>query len=126
MDDRVRQQLLDLEHRGWASLCDGTGDRVYGELMTDDGVMVLANGMVMTREDVVASLADAPPWDGYEVADERVVPAGPDAAALVYTGTGRRDGADDFVGVMTSLYVRNGDGWRLAVYTQTPVPTDAG
>ncbi len=126
MDDSTRQELLDLEHRGWASLCDGTGDRVYGDLMTDDGVMVLANGAVMTRSDVVASLAQAPPWDGYDIADERVVSAGPDAAALVYTGTGRREGADDFVGVMTSLYVRREDGWRLALYTQTPVPDGAG
>ena len=42
-------ELLDLEHAGWRSLCDGTGDRFYGSLMTDDAVMVLANGMVLDR-----------------------------------------------------------------------------
>jgi hypothetical protein len=118
--------LLGLERRGWDSLCDGTGDRVYGELMTEDGLMVLANGATLDRSQVLASLAEAPPWDGYAIDDEHLVPAGPDAAALVYRGTARREGAADFVGVMTSLYTREGDGWRLALYTQTVVPTEGG
>jgi hypothetical protein len=113
--------LLDLERRGWDSLCDGTGARFYGGLMTADALMVLANGTTMTREDVVASLADAPPWDGYEITGEGVVDSGPDAAALVYRGTGHRRDGEDFVGIMTSHYVRRDGAWRLALYTQTPV-----
>ena len=46
-------ELLDLEHAGWRSLCDGSGSQFFGELMTEDGVMVLANGTVMNRDDVV-------------------------------------------------------------------------
>ena len=61
--------------------------------MTEDGVMVLANGMVMTREDVVASLAEAPTWDDYSIDDVRVVGVGDGAASLVYRGTARREGA---------------------------------
>ena len=114
--------LLDLEHRGWDSLCDGTGDRVYAALMTEDARMVLANGAVLDRDQVAASLADAPPWDGYEIDDVALVHAGPDAAAIVYRGTARREGSPDFVAVMTSLYTRAGDDWRLALYTQTAVP----
>ncbi len=126
MDDTTTGSLLELERRGWASLCDGTGDAFYGDLMTEDALMVLANGATMTREDVVASLAAAPPWAGYEIADERFVEAGPDAVALVYTGTGHRDGGEDFTGVMTSTYVRRGDRWRLALYTQTPLVAAGG
>ncbi len=123
MDDAtLTDALLRLERRGWDALCDGTGDEVYGELMTDDALMVLANGAVLDRAEVVASLRDAPPWDGYEIADERLVAAGPDAATLVYRGTARREGSADVVGIMTSLYTRVGTGWRLALYTQTVVP----
>jgi Domain of unknown function (DUF4440) len=125
MDDTRAGALLDLERRGWDSLCDGSGHRFYGDLMTDDAVMVLANGATMTRADVVASLADAPPWDGYDIADERVVDAGPDAATLVYRGTGHRRGGEDFVGVMTSTYVRRDGGWRLALYTQNQLPEES-
>lgn len=120
--DRLAE-LLVLEHRGWDSLCDGTGATFYGSLMTDDGVMVLANGQAMTRNEVVESLQHAPPWQGYDIADARTVALASGDAALVYRGSARRDGEETvFVGLMTSVYTRVNDIWRLAVYQQTPVP----
>ena len=71
---------------------------------------------------VVKSLADAPAWADYRIDDPRLVTVGEGAYALVYTGTGSRDGGDDFVGIMTSVYVRRDGGWRLAFYQQTPKP----
>ena len=105
-----------------SALCDGTASAFYGDLMSEDGVMVLADGSVMTRDDVVTALAEAPPWSSYDIDDPRCVPLGDAAAALVYTGTGRRDGSDDFVGVMTSVYVRRDGRWALALFQQTPKP----
>lgn len=116
----IQDELLELERAGWESLCQSTGDEFYGNAMTDDALMVLANGMVMDRDMVVKSLADAPAWAGYEIEDPRLITVSDDAHALVYTGTGRRDGGDDFVGIMTSVYVRRGGVWRLAFYQQTP------
>ncbi len=115
----MMDELLDLEHAGWAALCAGTGSEFYGSVMPADAVMVLANGAVMDREQVVRALRDAPPWDEYSIADPRTVRLTDGAVALVYTGTGKR-GDQTFVGVMTSVYVRSGDGWKLAVYQQTP------
>jgi hypothetical protein len=89
--------------------------------MTDDGLMVLAHGMVMDRDAVVASLDQAPPWETYEVADEQLVDLGAEAAALVYAGTASREGEPDFVALMSSTYVRVAGRWRLALYQQTPV-----
>ena len=110
-------ELLELEHAGWKSLCEGTGDTFYGALMTDDAVMVLANGMVMDRDAVAAALGQSPPWARYEIADVQLVPISPDTAALVYTGTGWRDGEDaPFVGAMSSVYHRDGGEWKLALY----------
>jgi hypothetical protein len=121
-DDDVHQDLLALERRGWEALCDGTAAAFYGEVMTDDGVMVLASGAVMDRDAVVVALEASPPWHHFDMADVRVVPAGGDAAALVYTGRAWRDeDGEPFTGAMTSLYVRDGIRWRLALYTQTPV-----
>lgn len=116
----IQDELLELERAGWDSLCEGTGDQFYGDAMTDDALMVLANGMVMDRAMVVQSLADAPAWAGYEIDDPHLLTMGDDVYALVYTGTGRRDGGDDFVGIMTSIYVRRDGAWRLAFYQQTP------
>ncbi len=113
------EELLELEHAGWMSLCEGTGSDFYGSIMTEEAKMVLANGMVMSRSEVVDALSDAPPWGSYAIDEPTTVPVGAEGVALVYLGTGRRDGSEDFTGVMTSVYVRQGAGWRLAVYQQT-------
>jgi hypothetical protein len=121
MSDDLRETLETLERRGWDSLCAGSGGDFYGDMMTSDGVMVLADGQMMLRTEVVASLRAAPQWDGYELSDVRLVTTGRDGAALVYLGIGKRDGEPDFRARMTSVYVRVVDRWRLALYTQTPV-----
>ncbi len=124
MADRdLQPTLLRLERKGWDSLCDSTGDAVYGQAMTEDAVMVLANAVVMDRDTVVAALAQAPPWRTYEISDVRVVETGPDSAALVYRGTAFRDGEEPaFIGLMASVYVLRNNEWRLALYQQTVVP----
>jgi hypothetical protein len=122
-ENELTRELLELEHRGWASLSDGTGADFYGSLMTDDGVMVLANGTVADRAAVVGALGGSPPWARFEIDSARAVGAGDGAAVLVYTARAWRDESEPpFEGAMTSTYVRDGEGWRLAVYTQTPLP----
>lgn len=121
-DQQLLEDLLELERAGWRSLCEATGDRFYGDLMTDDAVMVLANGAVMDRDAVTAALGQAPPWRAFDLTDPRIIRAGADTAALVYVGRAERDGADEpFVGAMSSVYRRTAEGWRLALYQQTAV-----
>lgn len=113
--------ILRLERDGWRSLCDGTGGEYYGRLMTDDAHMVLANGTVMSRAEVVTSLEHAPPWASFDIDEPRLQPLGADVVALHYTGTGHRTDGPSFTAKMTSLYVEQPDGWRLAHYQQTPM-----
>jgi len=116
-------ELLDMEHAGWASLCNGTASEFYGDAMTDDAVMVLANGTVMTRDEVIQALRNAPPWAAYEIDDVRFVSVGANSTAVVYLGTGHRGEEEpSFVGVMTSVYVERDGHWKLALYQQTPKP----
>lgn len=120
MAEDVRETLLELERGGWDSLCDGTGSDFYGAVMLPDAVMVLANGMVMDRDTVVGALSESPPWRTYDIADVRLVSVDDANAALVYTGTAYQDGDEPaFVGAMSSVYHRTGDGWKLALYQQT-------
>lgn len=119
-------ELLDLEHRGWESLCNSTGADFYGQMMTDDGVMILAHGQVFDRQAVIDSLNEAPPWRTYDIADERLISLGDDDAILVYTGRAYRDGDEPaFVALMSSVYTRQGGSWRLALYQQTPIPAES-
>jgi hypothetical protein len=115
-------ELLDLERRGWQSLCNGTGADFYGQIMTDDGVMVLAHGQVFDRQAVIDSLNEAAPWRTYDIADERLIALGDDHAILVYTGRAYRDEEPAFIALMSSVYARHEDSWRLALYQQTPIP----
>lgn len=120
MTDNLVDTLLELERAGWDSLCDSTGSEFYGATMLAEAVMVLANGMVMDRRTVVDALSESPPWRTYEISDVRCIRIDEDNAALVYTGTGYRDGAEPaFRGAMSSVYHRTGDSWRLALYQQT-------
>ena len=122
MADELIDELLTIERQGWDALCDGSGSDFYGKTMTSDGQLVLANGAALTRDDVVGALRGAPAWAGYEIRDVRLVTTGQDSAALVYQGTATPGGgADDFVCLFTSTYVRVNGSWRLALYTQTPV-----
>jgi hypothetical protein len=123
-DSTLLEELLTVERQGWDSLCDGSGPDFYGSLMTDDAAMVLAHGVVMGRAAVVESLGEAPPWQRYGLTDARLVRTGSDSAALVYTARAYRDGEPHpFVALMSSVYTHVGDGWKLALYQQTVVPT---
>lgn len=112
-------ELLALERRGWDALCRGEGADFYGDLMTDGGLMVLVDGSVLDRQQVVASLRDAPPWDHYTLDDVRTVPIGGDAVALVYRATAERQDAPPFRALMSSTYVVVDGRARLALYQQT-------
>ncbi len=123
----MKATLVRMERQGWDSLCDGTGASFYGSLMTADAVMVLANGAVMDRQAVVESLEQAPAWRSYDIDDVRLVRSGPDSAALVYVGTGYREGDEPaFTGVMSSVYRHLDDAWRLTLYQQTPIARPDG
>lgn len=116
-------ELLELEHQGWKSLCNSTGADFYGRMMTDEGVMTLAHGFVLNREQVIASLNEAPPWSSYEISEERLVHCSDCAAVLVYRGKAWRGETEpEFEAWMSSVYVKTGDEWRLVSYQQTPIP----
>lgn len=119
MAEVTLETLLELERAGWDALCESRGGAFYGELMSDDGLMILVNGFVLDRNAVVESLDGAPAWDSYELSDERVVPLGTDAAALVYRAVAQRDGEAPFEAIMTSVYHLVGGELRLEVYQQT-------
>src|SRR5699024_887153 len=99
------QDLAAIERRGWDALCDQSGGSFYGSLMTDDALMVLVNGAVLSRAEVVASFDHGPAWDSYELADIRRVDLGPQAAGLVYRATARRGEEPPFEAAMSSTYV---------------------
>jgi hypothetical protein len=125
VDRGLLDELVAVEETGWRALCAGRGDEFYGRLMTDDGLMVLAGGQIMSRDEVVSSLRNAPPWSSYTLTNARILPCGDDAVGLVYVAHAFRDATDPpFVSAMASIYTQMDGEWRLALYQQTPVAPD--
>lgn len=114
--------LVALEHRGWEALCQSEGGSFYGDLMTEDAVMALVNGMVLDRSSVVASLNEAPAWSSYSIDDPRLIEIGETSAALVYRASASRlNDATPFVALMTSIYTLRQGQIRMALYQQTTI-----
>ncbi len=114
--------LIALEHRGWDALCRSEGGTFYGDLMTEDAVMVLVNGMVLDRPTVASTLDESPAWASYAIEDARRVPVGETSAALVYRASASRPGqGEPFEALMTSVYTIVDGRPRLALYQQTTV-----
>jgi hypothetical protein len=115
-------ELLEFEHAGWRALCEGTGAVFYAAAMPEDGRMIVVGGMSLGRDETVAALNDAPPWSGYEIDEPRLLGLGEGAAVLLYRGRAwRTDDGTSLDALMASTYVRTPEGWRLALYQQTPV-----
>lgn len=117
MDD----ELIALEERGWEALAAGEGADFYAEICRDDALMVFPGGMVLDRDGAEKALRDAPAWARYHLSETRVLRLGDDAGVVVYRAEAQRDGEDPYRALMTTIYVREGGAWRLALHQQTPV-----
>ena len=98
--------MLRLERGRSDSPCDSIGAEFYDAAMTDDALMILANGETMTRADVVTALAKS--GQGRPTSCTTYgSPLNADAAAPVYVGVAHRVEDDEpFVGAMSSTLSR--------------------
>lgn len=112
------EQIMEIEESFW----ENSGDQgFYEDHVADNGRFVLSMG-VMDKDEVVASMADADPWESFEIHDPTQVEINDGVVGLVYEGTGRRDaGSDDYRANILSVYKKTGDQWQLILHQQTPI-----
>ena len=115
----LAERLIALEHEGWEALSSDAGGAYYREHLTDDALMAFPFG-VLDREATIAAIESAPPWERFEIRAPRVVGLGPDAGVVVYEVTAQRAGQAPYAAVVSSAFVRDGDGWKLAFHQQSP------
>ncbi len=82
-------------------------------------LIVLGGVVIDDRAEAVASMSGRP-WESFVLTDERVVAIAETCVAVAYKAIARRD-EQDYTALFTSIYVRAGDEWKLAVHQQTPV-----
>jgi len=114
-------EVLALERAGWEALATaGAAGPFYANVLADQVLMLLPGGMVLDDREQVVEAMGGPPWDRYELADERVLELSDDSAVVAYRATARR-GATEYTALFTSTYVRRASGWKLALHQQTPI-----
>lgn len=121
MTDDVREALLALERRFWME-----GAAFYEEHLIEGAQLVFAPPVgILDRRAAIAALAGAPRWVTVRFDGVQVVRIAADACALIYRASARRDGDDaPYEALASSVYVRRGGGWRLALHQQTPGAAD--
>ncbi|HEX2072767.1 MAG TPA: nuclear transport factor 2 family protein [Geodermatophilus sp.] len=114
--------VLELEEKGWAALSAGGAEavRFYDRVLDESVVMLLPGGMVLRDRQQILEAMAGPPWRSFALEDAQVLRPTPDTAVVHYGARAARDGVAEYTALMSSLYVRRGDGWKLAFHQQTP------
>lgn len=118
----TQHELADLEEQGWQAL-SSTGAAAagfYRRVLDETVVMLLPGGMLLDDRETIIKSVSAQPWSSYQPHGVRVLQPAPDTGIVVYEVTAKREAAGSYSVLMGSLYVRRGDGWKLAMHQQTP------
>lgn len=100
-------------------LTTDTGSR-YREYLTDDAIVIVP-GAILDKGSTIAAMGQSPGWSEFDTEDVRLVELGDGVALVTYTFRGHREPDTHYTAVLTSVYARDGGGWRMRFHQQTPM-----
>jgi uncharacterized protein DUF4440 len=115
----LRETLIEAEREGWTALTTAEGGAYYRDRLADNALMAFPFG-VIDRDQAIEAMESAPPWAEFDMRDPRVVALTEASGVVVYSVVARRDGEEPYSAVVSSTFVREGGGWKLAFHQQTP------
>jgi hypothetical protein len=118
----AQHELIDLEKEGWRALSSSgeVAAEFYERVLDEMVVMLLPGGLVLDdRVTIVQSMAGQP-WSAYDLENLRVLQPTEDTAAVLYDVVAQRTGQPEYSALISSVYVRRGDEWKLTLHQQTP------
>jgi hypothetical protein len=108
-------KLWELEQQFWLG-----GVEVYRQHLADNSLMVFP-GMVLTKPQTVESIASGPRWTSVSFTEQRLVQLTPGTVALIYRASSARGPEEaPYSALVSSVYVKQDDDWRLALHQQSP------
>jgi hypothetical protein len=115
-------EVMSLEEQGWAALASDAATAVafYDGVLDDEAVMLLPGGLVIEDRQMILKSMSGQPWSSYSLADWRVIQPTGDTAVVTYSVVAQRAGSEPYSALMSSLYVRRADRWKLVFHQQTP------
>lgn len=115
-----QQALVDLEEAGWRALSTpGAGADFYDDVLDKTVVMLFPGGIRLEDRDVILGSMSGQPWSSYEIDRPRAYLPTPDTGLVVYGVVARREDYE-YSALVSSMYVRRADGWKMAFHQQTP------
>jgi hypothetical protein len=114
-------ELIGLEEQGWKALSSGgeTARAFYERVLDSTVMMLLPGGLVLEDRAAVVDSMSGQPWSSYELHDVQAFQPTPDTAIVTYGAVARRE-EQTYSALMSSVYVRRADGWKLTFHQQTP------
>jgi hypothetical protein len=116
-----QSQAIALEEQGWEALSAG-GDAArafYESVLDRTVVMLLPGGLALDDRAFIVDAMAGQPWSSYELDDLRSFQPTEDTAVVTYGVLARR-GEQEYSALMSSVYARRGEDWRLTFHQQTP------
>jgi hypothetical protein len=116
------EELICLETRGWQALStDGTAAAAfYQQVLDSTVVMQLPGGLTLNDRDTIVRSMSGQPWSAFRLESPTVLQPTPDTGMVTYCVIAKRGDAPEYSALISSLYVRREDGWKLAFHQQTP------
>ena len=116
-----QSELIELEEQGWRALSSSgeAAAEFYQRVLDDTVVMLLPGGMVLDDRAAIVQSMSGQPWSSFELQDPRVIQPTADTAVVTYGVVAQREGALEYSALMSSMYVRRPNGWKLTFHQQT-------
>ena len=118
----MNDELLRLEREGWDALTTDGAAEFYEKVLAPAALMLFPGMDVLDRPTILQAMRAAPPWRWYKLSEERVDLLADGTAAVTYLASAQRDGQAPYVARISSLYVEQDGGWKLAFHQHTPEP----
>ena len=122
MTEETGADLAALEERGWQALSASPEEALafYDRVLDDAVEMLLPGGMRLDDRATVLAAMGSPSWASYALEAPLVRQLTAGSALVTYGVVAQREGDPPYSALMSSLYVRRADGWKLVFHQQTP------
>jgi hypothetical protein len=116
-----QHEAIALEEQGWEALSSGGEDAraYYDQILDQTVVMLLPGGLVLDDREAALDSMSGQPWSSYELEGLQSFQPTEDTAVVRYGVVAERD-QERYSALMSSVYVRRDDGWKLTFHQQTP------
>ena len=113
--------LIALEQQGWEALSSGgeAARAFYERVLDRTVVMLLPGGLVLDDRAAIVDSMSGEPWSSHALQDVQAFQPTEDTAVVTYGAVAQRD-SQTYSALMSSVYVRREDGWKLTFHQQTP------